>query len=110
MIAPSNPTVSPPARQPRGRFYSMSPESANGTNSPSAQAGHRRDRLGTAFIDIDVPRSLRHRLDHLDAARMADVGEPGRQGRIGHKALDLAHMGDAHRRAAGELCGVGDED
>ena len=43
---------------------------------------------------------LVHRLDHLDAAVMADIGEPRGQRRVGDEGVDLAHMRDAHRRAS----------
>src|SRR4051794_41153453 len=44
--------------------------------------------------------SFRKRLDHLDAAAVADVRKSGRQRGVGHEGLDLADMSDAHRRAA----------
>src|SRR3954447_11380611 len=44
--------------------------------------------------------SFRKRLDHLDAAAVADVRKSSRQRGVGHEGLDLADMSDAHRRAA----------
>ena len=42
-------------------------------------------------------------------AAMAGEIEARWQRRIGHKGLDLAEMGDAHRRAAAEFCRVRDQ-
>ena len=56
-----------------------------------------------------ISAALRHRRHHLDALAVADGGEALGQFLVGDEGLDLADMGDAHRRAAAELGGVGDQ-
>src|SRR5207253_11490697 len=71
-----------------------------------SNGGRWRNRLARL---IDIRRRLVHRLDHFDAAMAADAGEARRQRRVSHKGLDLAEMGDAHWRAASEVCRVCDQ-
>src|SRR5260221_13643055 len=54
----------------------------------SAQARHRRRKFAAVFVDIG--RWLRHRLDrldHLDAAGVANVCQSRRQGSVSDKSL-----------------------
>src|SRR5439155_11938199 len=78
-----------------------------GTEKALAQAGDSRSRFNGRLVDVSG--RLVHRLDHLDAAVMADAGDAGRQRGVGDEGLDLGKMRNTYRRAAAELCGVGDQ-
>jgi hypothetical protein len=55
---------------------------------------------------VRVCRHCWHRLDHLDAAGVANVLQARRQWRVGDEGLDLADMGDANRGTAPQFGAV----
>jgi hypothetical protein len=63
--------------------------------------------VGSGPLSFDIDRRFWYRLDHLDAAGVADVGEARLQRGVPDKRLDLADLGDANQGAAPEFCGVG---